>query len=317
VNALDSTGGCIAIGSLADQQDPYNSTIAPVVLAAGQTILTQPIDAPRGTGAVSFEIHATSAGPCTLTCKVRTANRSAATLIDRGLTSPSALAAFSGSASAIMSIGNDCNFLQLEIACTGADCTVYAIGAAQQFPASEPITLGAVTLAAGSAVIGHTIVDSSGLPTGAATAAKQPALGTAGTPSVDVISVQGAASMKELLVQLVAGTAAIGKLAANAGVDIGAVEEVMPTAVFHGKTTVTTAATRVALASNQVIAKSVCITALLTNTGLIYVGGSTVAAANGFQLAPGQTTGWFPIANLATIDIDSSVNGEGVTYLAT
>lgn len=33
------------------------------------------------------------------------------------------------------------------------------------------------------------------LPTGAATAAKQPALGTAGTPSADVLSVQGAASM--------------------------------------------------------------------------------------------------------------------------
>ncbi len=36
------------------------------------------------------------------------------------------------------------------------------------------------------------------LPTGAATAAKQPALGTAGTPSADVISVQGAASMTPL-----------------------------------------------------------------------------------------------------------------------
>lgn len=40
---------------------------------------------------------------------------------------------------------------------------------------------------------GHAQVDvlSSALPTGAATAAKQPALGTAGTPSADVISVQG------------------------------------------------------------------------------------------------------------------------------
>lgn len=33
------------------------------------------------------------------------------------------------------------------------------------------------------------------LPTGAATAAKQPALGTAGTPSADVLTIQGAASM--------------------------------------------------------------------------------------------------------------------------
>jgi hypothetical protein len=46
-------------------------------------------------------------------------------------------------------------------------------------------------------------VDASGnlgtsLPTGAATAAKQPALGTAGTPSADVLSVQGVASMTPL-----------------------------------------------------------------------------------------------------------------------
>lgn len=38
------------------------------------------------------------------------------------------------------------------------------------------------------------------LPSGAATAAKQPALGTAGTPSSDVITVQGAASMTALVV---------------------------------------------------------------------------------------------------------------------
>src|SRR6185312_5107023 len=38
------------------------------------------------------------------------------------------------------------------------------------------------------------------LPTGAATAAKQPALGTAGTASTDVITIQGIASMTKLLV---------------------------------------------------------------------------------------------------------------------
>lgn len=38
------------------------------------------------------------------------------------------------------------------------------------------------------------------LPTGASTAAKQPALGTAGTPSADVLTVQGAASMTALKV---------------------------------------------------------------------------------------------------------------------
>jgi hypothetical protein len=58
-------------------------------------------------------------------------------------------------------------------------------------------------------------VQSSVLPTGAATSAKQPALGTAGTPSADVISVQGEASMTPLKVdgsavtQPVSGTVAV------------------------------------------------------------------------------------------------------------
>lgn len=46
----------------------------------------------------------------------------------------------------------------------------------------------------------------SALPSGAATAAKQPALGTAGTASADVISVQGIASMTPVLVTASAGT---------------------------------------------------------------------------------------------------------------
>ncbi len=61
------------------------------------------------------------------------------------------------------------------------------------------------------------------LPTGAATAAKQPALGTAGTPSADVLTVQGRASMTPLLVdgsgatQPVSGTVAVSNTAeANA-----------------------------------------------------------------------------------------------------
>lgn len=49
-----------------------------------------------------------------------------------------------------------------------------------------------VSDAGGSLTVDGTVaVSSSALPTGAATAAKQPALGTAGTPSADVLSVQG------------------------------------------------------------------------------------------------------------------------------
>lgn len=47
---------------------------------------------------------------------------------------------------------------------------------------------------------GAVVVSSSALPSGASTAAKQPALGTAGTASADVITVQGVASMTALKV---------------------------------------------------------------------------------------------------------------------
>lgn len=77
-----------------------------------------------------------------------------------------------------------------------------------------------IVLTAGSAVVGHVITDSGSvmaatqsgtwnitnvsgtisLPTGAATAAKQPALGTAGSASADVITVQGITSMTPLKV---------------------------------------------------------------------------------------------------------------------
>ena len=135
---------------------------------------------------------------------------------------------------------------------------------------------------------------------------------------------------------LPAGTNAIGKLAANSGVTIGAVEiaaaqtlstvttvgtitnnvntvEVAPTTIFNGKTTVTTAGVRVALAASQTV-KSVTIKALSTNTGLIYVGNSSVASTNGYQLAAGDTIS-LDISNLNTVNIDSDVNGEGVSYL--
>lgn len=56
------------------------------------------------------------------------------------------------------------------------------------------------------------------LPTGAATAAKQPALGTAGTPSADVITVQGVTSMTPLKVDGSAVTQPVsGTVTANQG----------------------------------------------------------------------------------------------------
>lgn len=90
-------------------------------------------------------------------------------------------------------------------------------------------------------------------------------------------------------------------------------QEVAPTAILNGKTTVATAGSRVVLASTTPC-KSVTIKALISNTGLIYVGNSTVAASNGFQLSAGDSIS-LDISNLTTVEIDSQNNGEGVTYL--
>ena len=71
----------------------------------------------------------------------------------------------------------------------------------------------------GSAVTQPVSASSLPLPTGASTAAKQPALGTAGTPSADVITIQGATSMTPIKVD---GSAVnqnvnqIGRVQANA-----------------------------------------------------------------------------------------------------
>lgn len=89
---------------------------------------------------------------------------------------------------------------------------------------------------------------------------------------------------------------------------------VSPGTIFNGKTSTVTAGTRVVLAASQTVV-SVTIKALITNTGLIYVGNSTVAASNGFQLSAGETVS-FDLTNLNTINIDSSVSAEGVTYFA-
>lgn len=91
--------------------------------------------------------------------------------------------------------------------------------------------------------------------------------------------------------------------------------KVAPTTIFNGKKTVTTAGTRVTLAASTAV-KSVTIKAVFSNTGTIYVGSSTVTAANGYALASGESVS-VEIADLNTVNIDSSINGEGVTYLAT
>lgn len=161
----------------------------------------------------------------------------------------------------------------------------------------------------GSAVTQPVSAASLPLPTGAAAAAKQPALGTAGTPSADIISVQGAASMTALKVdgsgvtQPVSGTVSATAYSApsNGYVSVGTSDVQMPS-----------------LACSYLQIK-----ALKSNTGTIYVGtGSGVASTvtgstnttTGLELAASETTGWMPVSNANLFYLIASAASQGVTY---
>lgn len=88
--------------------------------------------------------------------------------------------------------------------------------------------------------------------------------------------------------------------------------------VADGRKTVTTAGTRVQLATSKAI-NSVAVTALEGNTGQICVGGKTVVAKlenrTGIPLAAKQTA-TIDTDDIGDLWIDSTVNGEGVSWAA-
>jgi hypothetical protein len=86
------------------------------------------------------------------------------------------------------------------------------------------------------------------------------------------------------------------------------------TVIVHGQKTVTTAGTEVVLGSSTALKSGVRIKALHANTGWIYVGANPVTLSTGFVLDAGEEV-FVEVSNLATVYIDSSVNGEGVSYI--
>ncbi len=87
-----------------------------------------------------------------------------------------------------------------------------------------------------------------------------------------------------------------------------------PATLVHGQKTVATAGAHEALATTQALTTGVRIKALHGNTGYVYVGDDAVAAATGFVLDAGEEV-FLEIADLATVFLDVSVNGEGVSYI--
>ncbi len=92
------------------------------------------------------------------------------------------------------------------------------------------------------------------------------------------------------------------------------------TGVGSGRKVVTTAGTRVTLASSTV-ARTVLIAAETDNTGVIVVGSAAgviavLATREGVPLSAGESLS-LPIDNLADVGIDSTVSTDGVTYVYT
>lgn len=165
------------------------------------------------------------------------------------------------------------------------------------------------------------------LPSGAATAAKQPALGTAGTPSADVLSVQGAASMTPLktdgsgVTQPVSLATAPALVASSA--TIGNVGQIYPagstpiTATATGTTTATTAT----LAANASLHTWICGFSIRANATAAATGNSTVtgvvtATMNFTQWTAPNSSGLGVTEEVFTPCIESSAINTGVSVIS-
>ena len=83
--------------------------------------------------------------------------------------------------------------------------------------------------------------------------------------------------------------------------------------VGDGSKDVASAGTAEALSSSQKC-NWVAVSAKSTNTGNIYVGGSTIDSTRGIPLAVSESIS-IPASNIASVYIDADTNGEGVTFM--
>lgn len=161
---------------------------------------------------------------------------------------------------------------------------------------TQPVS-GTVTANAGSGTFAISAA-SLPLPSGASTAAKQPALGTAGSASADVITVQGIASMTALKVDGSAVTQPVS-ISGNQAVNVAQINGVTP---LMGNGTTGTGSQRVTIASDNT-AFSVNATATGAAAHGASISGNPVRiglraiSADITAVTGGQTTDW-----VATLD---------------
>ena len=141
-------------------------------------------------------------------------------------------------------------------------------------------------------------------------------LGTA-TP---VIATDTVAAAEHQLIKIEFGAAgAATQVSAANPLPVTASAVTLPTGtatIGDGRQVVTTAGTAVNFASQA--CKQVTFTALSTNTGVVAIGASTVLAAagtrRGVPLSAGDSV-TLDLSNVNLAFIDSTVNGEGVSFL--
>jgi hypothetical protein len=86
---------------------------------------------------------------------------------------------------------------------------------------------------------------------------------------------------------------------------------------LSGQKTVTTAGTAVALGTTQKISGPLMVKALDTNTGVVAVGNDgadDVTVTNGLRLLAGEVIIFNSVGDIASLWLDSAVNGEGVSW---
>jgi hypothetical protein len=90
-------------------------------------------------------------------------------------------------------------------------------------------------------------------------------------------------------------------------------------ALLHDRVTVVTAGTRISLVGAAVRTREILVKNPLDNSGnpVVYVGGSTVTAVNGYPLAKGEAVGVVLDNAEDEVFVDASVNGTDVVFIAT
>lgn len=154
------------------------------------------------------------------------------------------------------------------------------------------------------------------------TALTPPAAITGFATETTLASIKDTAGIKKITDALPAGTNAIGKLAANSGVDIGDVDVTssVTSSLDHGSNLDIDTTAEQITSTSFACKFGVTVKADITNTGIIYVGNSDVtagstAATDGFPLSAGETL-TLEVNNPNLLYAIASANNQKIFWVA-